>query len=244
MERQSVKIALYAGHGTHPRLLARALRGWGFPVTLVRDEDIEELGRSDFGLLYLPGGWYQFGQKANQAILDFVREGGGCVGSCAGAYLVAGTIPVIPGRVLRSNVRGRLYLEPQAGNHPILRGIVRKCLRHKGRRWEPIAVTHQGGPMMFPADPSHIVASYDWEGEVGAVVAAPVGRGRAVAISSHPELPLASLPRSDPARKGGQPLRQGDQRLLVRNAVLWALKRRVPKEGRGSLPHKATNGRL
>jgi len=224
-----MRIALHADKGANPRRLARVLRGWGFSVTLVQAEDLGRLNRAEFDLLYLPGGWYQFDRSINRAILSFVRAGGGCVGTCAGAYLVGGYIPVIPGRVLRANFRGRLYLEPQSGSHPILRGVVRRCTRHKERKWEPIAATHLGGPVILPKDPAHIVASYDWEGELGAIVAAQVGAGRAVAIASHPELPLAKLPASDSTRKSGAPLRQGEESLMVRNAVLWAMKKRVPR---------------
>lgn len=224
-----VEIALYADQGANPRKLARALRNWGFAVTLIKRPDLPQLTANSFDLLYLPGGWYRFSETLNEQIRDFVLTGGGCIGTCAGAYNVAGYIPVIPGRVLRANFRGRLYLEPQQGSHPILRGVVQRCTRHKDRRWEPIAATHLGGPLILPEDRDSIVASYDLEGELGALVAASVGNGRAVAIASHPELPLAPLPRMDSSRRTQKPLPQGDESLIVRNAVLWATKHRVPK---------------
>jgi len=224
----TINVAMYSGTGTNPRKLTEFLRGCGCHVFPVEKTDILRLSHDECEVLYLPGGWYRFTDEVNGAIRRFVRRGGGCVGSCAGAYLVGGYIPLIAGRVLRANIRGRLYLEPQQGNHPILRGVVRRCTRHKDRRWEPVAVTHLGGPMILPDDPRTIVASYDFEGCIGAIVAAPLGRGRAVAIASHPELKLAGLPACDTARRPGRPLCQGDAALIVRNAVLWAAKRHVP----------------
>jgi glutamine amidotransferase-like uncharacterized protein len=224
-----LRVAMYAGKGTNPNRLARALRGWGFDVTRIDEDALTRSGLKRFDVLYLPGGWYRFGAEANAAVLHFVKAGGGCVGSCAGAYLVGGYIPIIPGRVLRANFRGRLYLEPQRGSHPILRGVVRRCTRHQDRRWEPIAVTHLGGPMILPRDKKAVVASYDVEGEIGAIVAAEVGRGRAVAVASHPELRLVPLPAGEGRRRRRRPLLQGHAAHLVRNAVLWAARRRVPR---------------
>ena len=227
---RTVRVAMYSGEGTDPDPLVRALVGWGFQVRKIGPDDLRGLRRDAFDVLYFPGGWYRLEDDVNAAVLRYVQEGGGCVGTCAGAYVVAGHIPIIPGRVLRSNMRGRLYLEPQQGDHPILRGAVQPCRRHSGRKWEPIAVTHLGGPLILPDDKSAIIASYDFEGEVGAIVAARIGKGRAVALASHPELRLAALPGDDPVRKGPETLLQGDEMLIVRNAVLWAAGVEVPQE--------------
>lgn len=223
----TIEVAMFSGEGTNPSPLTRCLRGFGLEV---REVGLPELGalRPGTDVLYLPGGWYFFKQDKKDAIIAFVRAGGGCVGTCAGSYNVAGHIPVIPGRVLRCNMRGRLYLEPQQGEHPILRGVVRPCTRHKDRKWEPIAVTHLGGPLMLPDDKGAIVASYDLEGGIGAILAAEIGAGRAAALASHPEHPLAELPPGDTVRNDPAPLPQGDATLLVRNAVFWAAGKEVP----------------
>lgn len=220
----SIRIAMYAGNGANPPRLIQSLRRFGFSVWKIQKERLADLAGDGFDGLYLPGGWYQFDQPGKQAIKRFVRNGGACVGTCAGAYNVCGSIPVIPGKVLNCDMRGRLYLEPQQGNHPILRGVVRRCTRHNERDWEPIAVAHMGGPIILPRDKTSIVASYDTQGSLGAIVAADVGKGRAVALASHPEHPLRNLPPNDARSLKKGPLLQGDARLLIRNAVLWAVR--------------------
>lgn len=225
---ESVRVAMYVGEGTDSAALVSRLKAFGFQVREATLANLDGLKPGDCDVLYLPGGWYFFEPRTRDAIRAFVHAGGGCVGSCAGASNIAGHIPIIPGRVLRNDMRGRLFLEPRQGNHPVLRGVVRPCTRHSARAWEPIAVTHFGGPFMLPEDKSTIVAAYDVEGEIGAILAAEVGKGRAVAVASHPEFGLAALHPDDPARPEKTPLPQGDASLIVRNAVLWASRREVP----------------
>jgi len=198
------------------------LTGFGFAVERLGAERIGSLSREAIQVLYLPGGWYRFQATDIERVRAFVAGGGGCVGTCAGSYLIAGELGLVPGRASLANMRGRIYIEPQRGEHPILEGVVQRCTRHNQRQWEPIALTHLGGPFMFPDDRSTIVASYDGDGQVGALVAAPYARGRAVAIASHPELPVAELPIEDPSRLHSTPLPQGEVRLMLRNAVHWA----------------------
>lgn len=217
-------VHMYSGRGTNPECLQALLAALGYAMEPVDRADLASLRQRGARLLFLPGGWYFFTDEQKAAVQDFVRQGGGCVGVCAGSYQVAGYIPVIPGRVLRANFRGRVYLEPQR-DHPILSQVALPCTRHQDRRWEPVPVTHLGGPVILPSDRESIVASYDFEGELGALVAAAVGRGRAVAIASHPEHPLAPLPPvdtvTDPVPPA--PAMWGDIRLILANAVRWAM---------------------
>ncbi len=145
------------------------------------------------------------------------------MGSCCGAYVMIDNLKLIAGRTRRVSFRGRLSLEPLEGDHPILRGIAQRCTRHPDRIWEPVAVTHLGGPLMYPEDPTTILATYDVEAEIGALLAAEYGKGRVVAIASHPEMPRCPLPPGDPAAAGSdRPLPQGDEQQIVPNAVRWA----------------------
>lgn len=224
-----LRIRLFHGEGATPESIEAALSSFGFDVSAIGIGNLAELSSDETEVLYLPGGWYRFDSKINSAIGRFVRGGGACVGTCAGSYLVAGDLNLIPSRVLRPNIRGRVYLEPQQCTHPILRGVVQPCRRHHHRpHGEPLAMTHLGGPFLLPEDKDSVVLSYDFEGEIGALLAAEVGEGRAVAIASHPELDVSALPSGDTVDRAAHSvdkLPQGDVRLLMRNAVLWAARR-------------------
>lgn len=227
-----MKISVYHDQGSNPPRIIAALHSFGWETVAIERAELANLSPDDTQVLYLPGGWYQFDEVTYRALRRFVSEGGGCVGTCAGAYLVGGASGLIPGRVLRPNIRGRVYIEPRQGEHPILRDVVRPCTRHDKRpHGEQIAVTHLGGPFLLPEDKSAIIASFDFEGEIGAIAAAPLGKGRAVAIAPHPELPLADLAAADVLDRvthSEANLPQGNAALLVRNAVLWAAGQDIP----------------
>jgi len=231
--RFSVKVGMYHGSGANHQAMFYYLGKWGFDVQLVGKDQLTNLPAAGIDVLFLSGGWYRFDETIYAALRAFVDEGGGVVSSCAGAYLVAGDSGIIPGRVHNNNIRGRVYMEPQQGEHPILKHVVRPCTRHNKRKFESIAMTHHGGPMIFPQDRSHIILSFDIEGEVGSLVAADRGKGRAVAIAPHPEYPLAALPEADVKRLNDRPYdQQGQEWQIIRNAVLWAARREqeIPSE--------------
>jgi hypothetical protein len=213
-------VHLLADSGCNPVQLQRFTQSLGYEVRLIERPALLKLSHSGAAMVLFPGGWYSLNQEQKQATVEFVRGGGGCVGVCAGAYQVAGYIPLIPGRVLRCGFRGRVYLEPVRGDHPVLCEVARPCTRHQDRRWEPVPVTHMGGPFMFPEDRGAVVATYDTEGELPALLAAEVGAGRAVAIASHPECREAPLPPEDPFIS----YPHGDPRLILANALRWVMK--------------------
>ena len=217
---------LFSDRGANPDKLESIIKALGWQVRRIQRQDLLSLPGSDATLLFFPGGWYALdtGQKA--AVQAFVAGGGGCIGVCAGAYQVAGYIPLMPGRVLRANLRGRLYMEPQQGDHPILSHVVMPCTRHQDRRWEQVLLSHMGGPIILPEKREWIIGSYDCEGELGALTAAELGLGRAVAIASHPELALAPLSQDDSLSdvSPDSPRTCGDVRLILANAIRWAMR--------------------
>jgi len=217
-----LRVAFFSSKFCNPEFLDTALSDAGFAVTPCDLEALAALDRRDFDVLYLPGGWYTFAPPLVERIRAFVTAGGGCVGSCCGAYVIIDNLKLIGGRTRRVSFRGRLSIEPQQGEHPILRDIAMPCTRHPDRTWEPVAMTHLGGPLMYPDDPTTILASYDFEGEIGALLATGLGKGRVVAIASHPEMPLCPLPPGDPANAGSGKLPQGDAHQIIAQAVRWA----------------------
>jgi|GEM_PF-1377813 hypothetical protein len=229
----SVRVGMYHGPGANHQAMFHYLGVWGFDPKLVSKDQLLSLDQLNIDVLFLPGGWYHFTEEIYAALRAFVEAGGGVVGSCAGSYLVAGDSGLIPARVLNNNIRGRVYMEPQNGTHPILKHVVFPCKRHNQRQWERIAMTQHGGPMIMLQDRSHQVLSYDTGGEITSLAAADRGKGRAVAIAPHPEYPLAALPAADTTRDKDRPYdQQGQEWQIVRNAVLWAAHREeeIPAE--------------
>jgi hypothetical protein len=219
-DKKPIQVGMFHGPGANPDILSRLLDAAGFAVRPVSVDDLTTLTTQAINVLYLPGGWYRFNEAHTQAIQAFALAGGGVVGTCAGAYVVIENLGLIPGRVLRCNMRGRLYLEPRQGDHPILQHIARRCTRHNDRTWEQLAVAHMGGPIMLLENPSHMLASYDFQGELGALATAPYGQGRAVAIASHPECSLGGFSPHDPVRSAPEPTDPVVD--IVSNAVTWA----------------------
>ena len=222
-----LRVAIYNDKGTNPQRIMAFVEALGHAVTGVDRDQIITLNHHDFDVLVFPGGWYRFNDSQREKIQNIFHAGLGAIGICAGAYQVGGYLPLIPGKVLRANMRGRVYLEPQQGDHPILASVVQRCTRHNNRTWEPVGVTQLGGPLMFPEKKEWMLASYDAEAEISALSAAEIQDGRAVAIASHPELELAALPSAELPGAHDVPPTWNDVRLIFANALRWAAKRQV-----------------
>jgi len=140
------------------------------------------------------------GEKAKKAVRSFVREGGGYIGICAGAFLSSANYEWSLGLVNNKTIRGKLY---KRGG-----GTVKMELTDEGRRifgGKPglLDVRYKNGPMLLPAGMAGLppfkplaifrseISKYEEQKgtmvNTPAIVAAPFGRGRVLAISPHPE---------------------------------------------------------
>jgi hypothetical protein len=147
-----------------------------------------------------------------------VREGGGVVGVCCGAFNVV-WLGLIEADISRSYGVGLHSLEVVDGRHPIVRGVIERDRGRNDRRWLPLNVVRVSGPIFFPKHPRQMVLSYDWEHRLGAVLAADYGKGRAVAISPHPEMTEHEADtelRNEPLMKASG---------LLKNALYWSARR-------------------
>ncbi|HVO68119.1 MAG TPA: BPL-N domain-containing protein, partial [Syntrophales bacterium] len=68
----------------------RALKDEGLPFDLVRSEDVRGGALSPYRMLYVPGGWASnkistLGDRGQEEIRRFVKEGGSYLGICGGA---------------------------------------------------------------------------------------------------------------------------------------------------------------
>ncbi|MCA1810212.1 MAG: hypothetical protein LC725_12320 [Lentisphaerae bacterium] len=132
-------------------------------------------------MIYFPqGAGYQIDSEQQQVIFDYVKNGGGYVGSCAGAYTA---IQRMRPRLL--NIRSHTFygtalfpitLTP----HPVTEGYGQRVTMH-----------HGNGPIMFPLDDnSRVIGTYpvpqDSDNPAGAIVVGRQGEGRLVLFGPHP----------------------------------------------------------
>jgi len=181
----------------------RCFREWGMNFVSIPRSKLSGLRPGDCDVLMLHGGWYGIDRQPGQnqsdvkatpenfrmaaAVRNFTKAGGGVVGVCCGAYNVV-WLGLIEAEMSRSHGVGPHSLEVVDEKHPIVKSVLVKAKSNADRRWMPVPCVRVSGPFLFPKNPKHLLLSYDWEHRLGAVLAAPYGRGRAVAISPHPEM--------------------------------------------------------
>lgn len=177
----------------------------GFETTSVAPEQIRRGELADFDVLILPGGSGSGQSRAldeagREAVKTFVREGGGYVGICAGAYLATShyswSLHLLNAQVIDTKHWAR-------GN-----GIVRLNLTPAGRRFlqhdaDVAEVHYWQGPLLGPGSrddlpPYEQLATYATgiakngapEGVMigtTAIARSTYGSGRVICYSPHPE---------------------------------------------------------
>lgn len=237
-------VGLYAGPGAEGqglRSLSQALFAAGLSLrpleaAAFRDGSFRKACRA----VLVPGGWAPqvnaaLGEGGLKQLSEFVRGGGGYVGVCAGAYLATAQVVwegeslAYPLGLLAGSATGPLTSVapwPERaltgltleGSHPILGA-------RTGRR----TVLYQGGPVLAPArDGVSVLARFE-AGGGAALVAFLAGEGRVVLSSVHLEgLPSddAAAPTSAPGPAEADP--EPDRDLLTR-ALLWVLRKDLPR---------------
>lgn len=237
MSNSPLKVGLYYPDArANVAKLRRCLRKWRMSCHALQPEDLGSLQHGDIDVLLLPGGWYGIdripsqdqhvrkctseNQVMEKAVRRFVRAGGGIVGVCCGAFNVV-WMGFIKAEISRTAGMGMHSLEARDGQHPVLAGVLERAHGRTDRRWLPLPVMRWNGPILFPKHPRQMILSYDWEHRLGAVLCAGHGRGRAVAISPHPE--MTEHETYDTILH--EPLMRVSD--VLKNAILWAAGRRV-----------------
>ncbi|QDV20176.1 hypothetical protein Pan153_48480 [Gimesia panareensis] len=177
----------------------------GFKYQVVRPAEIRSGVLKDFDVLIMPGGSGSKQSKAlepegRKAVRQFVRNGGGYVGICAGAYLASShykwSLGVINARVwdrqhwARGGETVEIGLTP-AGQQVLARGQNR------------FQVRYQNGPLLVPDNQQdlpgyEVLARFETEvarngapaeAMVGthAIIRSKFGSGRVICFSPHPE---------------------------------------------------------
>jgi len=204
------RAAVYNGPGASPTCANASLEiladAPNFEAKFISAEEIQTGKLRDFDVVLFPGG---SGNGESRAIGDagwrelraFLNDGGGYLGTCAGAYMGLVNLSRDAGRLINAKLqegnweRGEAILEIELTDEG-----KRVCGDRSGR----LTIAYQNGPVMLPAQyeplPEYDVLAY-FRTEVAendspkgvqidspAIIAAPYGKGRVILCSPHPEL--------------------------------------------------------
>jgi len=219
-----IQAAVYDGGGTGgdgAANLTAICEAGGIGVHHLGPPDIAEGALDQFDVVLFPGGSGKaeaaaLGEQAKEAVQAFVRGGGGYVGICAGAFLSSANYDWSLALLNNNTIPGRLH---ERGG-----GVIRIEVTDEGRRLfggeaGPFDCKYRNGPMFLPAGLEGMpefttlamfrseICKYDEQKgtmiDHPAIIAAPLEKGRVVAISPHPE----AVP---------------DLHYIVRGAIRWA----------------------
>jgi len=220
-----IRVAVYDDKGS-PRTPKDFQRVFGgdtthFALTFVTAEQIRSGVLKDFDVLVQGGGGAhaqseELQDKGRDAIRAFVKDGGGYLGICAGAYLASSArdsdLGILNARVVDSEHWAR-------GRGDVELGFTAVGQKEIGETKAKETVMYHQGPLLAPAGksdlpPYTLVATFNTEvAEKGAphgvmqgttaLASAAYGKGRVFVISPHPE-------------------QTEGQEGIVRGALLWA----------------------
>lgn len=216
------------GAGNGPKALTRILNEQaGFKTYRITPEEIRDGRLKSFDVLIMPGGSgskqaEKLGEEGREIVKQFVRDGGGYMGICAGSYLASSDYTWSL-HLLNAKVFDRAHWARGTGQVKLsLSPTARDLLKHDE---ENVEVYYGQGPLLIPDDKADLpafetLASYESEiAKKGApsgvmigttaIARAPYGEGRVICFSPHCEV-------------------TGGPNHMISAAVLWACK----QEGR------------
>jgi dihydrodipicolinate synthase/N-acetylneuraminate lyase len=201
------KVALYMDHGCRGAGTAR----WAELLSNSPEIEFAMLDAADinggrldgFDCLVMPGGggferYEDWGEDGCAKIRDFVRDGGGYIGTCAGESVLLNEpkrVRMIPFKGDGVWARGGLAAQLELSSRfEALTGV------KAGKR----TVRYNNGPVALPADPvpecrAEVIATFDCDGDpeqdarhairgAPAAIWAEYGRGRMFIFAVHPEI--------------------------------------------------------
>ncbi|MDY3551526.1 BPL-N domain-containing protein [Gemmata sp. JC717] len=204
-----VRVAVFAGGGaakTKGPAAAAVEKTPGFEVTLVTGEDIRAGALKDVRVLIQPGGSgaaqaKDLGEEGRAKVKQFVKDGGGYIGICAGAYLASRSYDWSL-HILDAEVLDRAHWARGTGDVELRFGP--KGKEFFDTKAEKLTVYYGQGPLLAPGKDDAIpdyeeLATYETEifskggakpGVMKGTTAAArgsYGTGRVFCWSPHPE---------------------------------------------------------
>jgi len=162
----------------------------------------------DVKILVIPGGrslpyYTSLGEKGNQAIIDFVRQGGVYLGVCAGAYYAAKQTFFAQGTPNALTLDGPLCFFPGDAVGPVFQadqfgyqseaGAVITSVFWGQKDYQSY---FNGGCYFKASNPDYILATYAENG-LPAIVSFPYHQGHVVLSGVHPELEAKAIPEDN-----------------------------------------------
>jgi len=249
----SAIVALYSDQGADEDCIkaTQNMFEWmGYTVQLVKAGHINSDGLGNFKILCIPGGnMYQYAQdlssEGKEKIKNFVRDGGGYIGICGGAYFTGekvvwqgSQLPMTPLGIFPGVTKGpidEIIPYPEYGMCKV--NIVDTT--HSITQSEPDSawILYYWGPVLIPNEDADvaILGRYDKGNMEPAMIAFDYGEGRVFIIGTHPEFEEDSdrdgVTLQDTVINGVTYL--GEDKLddrgsdwdLLKKAVLWCLKK-------------------
>lgn len=206
---KTLRVAIYDGPGSGDggieNVSDRAAQLPGARITRLTPSDVGSVDlKANFDVIIFSGGSGSgqakaIGEEGRAAVREFVRDGGGYVGVCAGAYLACSNfewgLGILNARTISGKWRrGRAFLElsPESAGEPIF-----------GKVAEPFKVRYANGPVIKPMGrddipPYTTVFTFKTETaendtpqgiQIGspAMAVSTFGKGRVFISSPHPE---------------------------------------------------------
>jgi len=206
----TIRVAIYDhsdGSAKGPKALRRILTAeQGFECIKVTPEDIQNQGLKDCHVLIMPGGSgslqaKKLGETGRKNIQQFVTNGGGYVGICAGSYLASSDYEWSL-HLLNAKVFDRAHWARGTGDVTMKMTDEGKLLLFEDSN--ELKVYYGQGPLLVP-DTKPDLPAYEplaeYSSEIAkkgaptgvmigttAIARAPYGKGRVICYSPHPEV--------------------------------------------------------
>ncbi len=207
-DERSLKVAIYKGDGASKEITVweNALKKYThLKIESMGAEDIANGGLKDFDIIIHPGGsgggqGKALGEQGREEERKFIRNGGGYLGICAGAYLATcdyeWSLHILDAKVIDKKQWSR-------GIVPVEVNITAEGKKNLGILTDQETIYYHQGPLLAPADnpaiidykilgvfASEIAKNGAPEGIMKgttAIAAAPYEKGRVLCFSPHPE---------------------------------------------------------
>jgi glutamine amidotransferase-like uncharacterized protein len=204
-QTETGSVAVYSGEGTWDESVQAAgklFESAGYSVAFLGPKEVEGDALGRFNIICVPGGdMYQYAQEISstgrEKLRSFVRDGGGYIGICGGAYFASeqviwngSPLPMIPLAIFPGKAEGPLNEIAPYPNYAIC-DVNIVDLTHPITESEPttLSMLYYWGPALrLNADAQvSVLARYE-KNNAPAILAFDYGLGRVFLVGTHPEI--------------------------------------------------------